>query len=146
MARDTRLSDVLHVLLHMAQVDSALTSEVLARSMGTNPAVFRRMMSGLRDAGIVASEKGRGGGWSLSRSIDTLTLWDVYRALGEPTLFAIGSRKGNRDCLIERGVNAALGEAMRDAQTVLKARLQEVTLDTLLPAKPAGGKSLPYPH
>ena len=38
MSRDTRLSDVLHVLLHMDQLEGPLTSEVLARSMGTNPA------------------------------------------------------------------------------------------------------------
>ena len=46
MNRDTRLSDVLHVLLHLGQVEEPVTSEVLARSMGTNPAVFRRPWRG----------------------------------------------------------------------------------------------------
>lgn len=62
MNKDTSLSDVLHVLLHMAQVEEPLTSEILAKSMGTNPAVFRRTMAGLRRAGHVKSGKGHGGG------------------------------------------------------------------------------------
>ena len=37
MRRDSRLSGVLHVLLHMAEQDGPVTSEVLARAMATNP-------------------------------------------------------------------------------------------------------------
>src|SRR3546814_17427259 len=77
MSRDTRLSDVLHVLLHMDQLEGPLTSEVLARSMGTNPAVFRRTMAGLREAGFVKSDKGHGGGWRLARPLRDITLLAV---------------------------------------------------------------------
>lgn len=72
MNKDTRLSDVLHVLLHMSQLDEPLTSEVLAKSVGTNPAVFRRTMAGLRDAGYVKSGKGHGGGWQLAQPLNQL--------------------------------------------------------------------------
>ena len=84
MNRDTRLSDVLHVLLHMDQAKERLTSDVLARSMGTNPSVFRRTMAGLREAGLVRSERGHGGGWQLARPLGEITLLDVYDALGAP--------------------------------------------------------------
>jgi hypothetical protein len=56
MKRDSRLSGVLHVLLHMAERDAPVTSEVLAKAMDTNPVVIRRVMSGLRDQGYVRSE------------------------------------------------------------------------------------------
>ena len=42
MRRDSRLSGVLHVLLHMAEQNGPVTSEVLARAMDTNPVVIRR--------------------------------------------------------------------------------------------------------
>ena len=84
MNRDTRLSDVLHVLLHLGQVEEPVTSEVLARSMGTNPAVFRRTMAGLRKAGHVQSDKGHGGGWQLARPLRQISLLAVYEALGRP--------------------------------------------------------------
>ncbi|MFN4206007.1 MAG: Rrf2 family transcriptional regulator [Agrobacterium albertimagni] len=133
MNRDTRLSDVLHVLLHMAQVKDPLTSEVLARSMGTNPAVLRRTMAGLRRAGHVRSGKGHGGGWQLARPLDRITLLAVYEALDKPTLFAIGSRSKHPDCRIERAVNATLAGAMQRAETLLLDRFGEVTLDQLMP-------------
>ncbi|MEH0072963.1 Rrf2 family transcriptional regulator [Pannonibacter sp. Pt2] len=133
MNKDTRLSDVLHVLLHMGQVDEPLTSGVLARSMGTNPAVFRRTMAGLRKAGYVTSGKGHGGGWQLARPLGEITLLAVYEALGCPALFAIGSRSAHPGCMIERNTNAALAGSLQSAQSLLLARFAEVTLDQLMP-------------
>ncbi|TKT69471.1 Rrf2 family transcriptional regulator [Aquamicrobium sp. LC103] len=133
MNKDTRLSDVLHVLLHLAQVDQPLTSEVLARSMGTNPAVFRRTMAGLREAGYVQSGKGHGGGWQLARPLGEITLLAVYEALNRPTLFAIGYRSDHPDCLIEKSVNAALSDTMAQAEALFIERFAQVTLDQLSP-------------
>lgn len=133
MNKDTRLSDVLHVLLHMARADAPVTSEVLARSMGTNPAVFRRTMAGLRDAGIVQSGKGRGGGWQLSRPLAQITLLAVYEALRRPTLFAIGNRSENGSCLVEQKVNAVLAQTMREAQDLFAERFGALTLDQIDP-------------
>ena len=92
MNKDTRLSGVLHVLLHLGQVSVPLTSEVLANTMGTNPPVFRRTMAGLREAGHVTSEKGHGGGWMLARPLSEITLLDFYAALDSPGHFSIASR------------------------------------------------------
>lgn len=135
MNKDTRLSDVLHVLLHMAQVDEPLTSDVLAKSMGTNPAVFRRTMAGLREAGHVQSGKGHGGGWQLSRPLEQITLLDVYEALNRPTLFAIGNRSERPDCMIQKNVNAALTDTMAQAEALFVERFGEITLDQLLPKR-----------
>jgi DNA-binding IscR family transcriptional regulator len=136
MNRDTRLSDVLHVLLHLDKVEDPVTSEVLARSMGTNPAVFRRTMAGLRKAGHVRSGKGHGGGWQLARPLHEISLLAVYDALGRPNLFAIGNRSDHPDCLVERSVNALMADAMAQAEAVLVKRFGEVTLDTLAPESP----------
>ena len=93
MRYDSRLSGVLHVLLHMAETREApATSEVLAKAMGTNPVVVRRIMAGLREQGYVRSEKGHGGGWTLACDLSKITLRDVYDALGCPSLLAIGHR------------------------------------------------------
>ena len=108
MRRDSRLSGVLHVLLHLAEHRGPVTSEVLAKAMHTNPVVLRRVMAGLRDQGFVRSEKGHGGGWTLARDLSDITLRDIYAALGSPLLFAIGNRTEAPDCLVELAVNAAL--------------------------------------
>ncbi len=116
----------------MDQLEGPLTSEVLARSMRTNPAVFRRTMAGLRKAGLVKSEKGHGGGWSLARPLCEMTLLAVYEALSRPNLFAIGNRSQHTDCLIERGVNAALTDTMAEAEALFTTRFSAITLDKLV--------------
>ncbi len=131
MRRDSRLSGVLHVLLHMAEHDGPVTSDMLAKAMGTNPVVVRRIMAGLRDDGYVRSEKGHGGGWVLARDLAGVTLRDVYEALGRPALFAMGHRTHQPGCLVEQAVNAALDTAFRDAEALLLARLGDVTLARL---------------
>lgn len=131
MKRDSRLSGVLHVLLHMAEQDGPVTSEVLAKAMDTNPVVIRRTMAGLRKQGYVRSEKGHGGGWTLAADLSKVTLRDIYAALGSPALLAIGHRTESPGCLVEQAVNAALCQAFDDAEKRLLSRLGEVTLAML---------------
>ena len=131
MRTDSRLSRMLHVLIHMDRHQGPVTSDLIAQMLNTNPVVVRRTLSGLREAGYVASEKGHGGGWVLARPLDEITLRDVYAALGEPTVFAIGVAADDPACLVEQAVNAALNEAFTDAEALLLARLGEVTLAAL---------------
>lgn len=131
MRKDSRLSRMLHVLLHMAQRSEPLTSEAIGQMLGTNPAVVRRTMAGLRDAGYVRSEKGHGGGWAIAADLETVSLLDVHRAVGGPRLFMIGAENPNTACAVEKAVNAALDDALLQAETLLIARLGEVSLADL---------------
>jgi DNA-binding IscR family transcriptional regulator len=129
--RDSRLSGVLHVLLHMAQHDGPVTSEIMAKAMTTNPVVIRRIMAGLRDEGYVRAEKGHGGGWSLACDLTRVTFRDIYEALGEPSLLAIGNRTEAPGCVVEEAVNASLSKSFDEAEALLLARFGEVTLAQL---------------
>lgn len=131
MKRDSRLSGVLHVLLHMAEQKGPSTSEALARVMDTNPVVIRRTMAGLRDRGYVRSEKGHGGGWTIASDPGTVTLRDIHDALGRPGLLAMGNRNEAPGCLVEQAVNAALGAVFDDAQALLLRRFGDITLAAL---------------
>jgi len=131
MKRDSRLSGVLHILLHMARQPGPKTSDTLARAMDTNPVVVRRLMAGLRERGLVRSEKGHGGGWIIARDLDRITLRDIYEALGEPEILAMGNRTEAPGCLVEQAVNAALGSAFDEAEALLLRRFGEVTLSRL---------------
>lgn len=131
MRRDSKLSGVLHILLHMAEIDGSVTSETMAKVMQTNPVVIRRLMAGLRDAGLVHSEKGHGGGWRITGNLAEITLLDIYTALGSPELFAMGNRTEKPDCLVEQVVNAALNTAFQDAEALLLKHFGTVTLAQL---------------
>jgi DNA-binding IscR family transcriptional regulator len=115
----------------MREPGRVITSETFASMMKTNPVVVRRTMAGLRDAGIVRSEKGHGGGWSLVHALADVTLGDVYDALGAPELFSIGHRDESPDCLVELAVNRVLGKALDDAEALLLSQLRSTTLAML---------------
>ncbi|HZV08823.1 MAG TPA: Rrf2 family transcriptional regulator [Novosphingobium sp.] len=131
MRNDSRLSRMLHVLLHMARHNGPLTSEAIARMLGTNAVVVRRTMAGLRAAGYVRSDKGHGGGWVLCADLEQVSLLDIHRAVGGPRIFAIGNEHTHPDCAVEKVVNAAVEDALREAETLLITRLGAVTLAQL---------------
>lgn len=131
MTKSSQISDILHVLLHMAQEKGPSTSEALAAAMNTNPVVLRRLMAGLRYAGFVKSEKGHGGGWVLSCSLETITLGDVYRALGAPRLISLGFREDKPSCLVALAVNEALRTVKQEAESLLVDRFDDISLASL---------------
>jgi len=131
MNRDSRLSSVLHALLHMAEQDGPMTSDALAQCLGTNPVVVRRTMAYLRRAGLVASDRGHAGGWRIEVDLSTVTLLQLHEALGEPAVFAMGHRNELPGCLVEQSVNAALENAFADAEALLLARFSQITLADL---------------
>lgn len=131
MKRDSRLSGILHVLLHMAEAGTPQTSEQLALAMQTNAVVIRRILGGLRARGLVHSEKGHGGGWTIARDLSAISLRDIYEAIGTPRLMAMGHRTEAPGCLVEQAVNAALDTSFAEAEALLLARFEQVTLAAL---------------
>jgi Rrf2 family protein len=132
MRSDNRLSLALHVLLHMSEHDGPASSEQLGPRLGVNAVVLRRTLAGLRDAGIVSSVKGHGGGWSIARDLSEVTLGDVHRAIGSSALFGIGHRDEETACPIEQAVNRTITGALHAASEVFESALQGVAVADLL--------------
>ena len=131
MRRDSKLSSILHVLLHMAHSEHPLTSEQLSGYLDTNPVLVRRVLAGLRERGYVGSGKGHGGGWLITCDLREVTLRDIYEAVGSPTVFAMGNRVDHPDCLVEKVVNQSLASAFDEAEALLIERFRDVTLADL---------------
>jgi Rrf2 family protein len=138
MRQDSRLPRVLHALLHLDQMEGPATSERIAGMLGTNAAVVRRTMAGLREAGIVGAVKGHGGGWSLAKPLTEISLLDIYRALGQPTLFAIGIDDGSTTCQLARAANTATESALEMAQQQFEAQLRSVSVADLAAGRAPG--------
>ncbi|MDE7549054.1 Rrf2 family transcriptional regulator [Acetobacter fabarum] len=80
---------------------------------------------------LVHSEKGHGGGWTITCDFATTTLGDIYDALGRPEIMAMGNRTEAPGCLVEQAVNAVLGDTFAAAEALLLTRFGEVTLADL---------------
>jgi Rrf2 family protein len=131
MKRNSRFSSALHMLVHMAEAGGrALTSEELSSFIHTNPVVVRRSIAGLREAGIVASSRGHGGGWQLGRAPDQISLAEISAALGE-TLLPFSTEPESPGCLVEQAVIAALEDFRTEAERLLAEKLGRITLADL---------------
>ena len=146
MPASSRFSVALHLLAHLVDATEPQTSEVLAACVQTNPVVVRRTLAGLREAGLVTSSRGPGGGWSLTRPAADITLRDVHAALGERLLQGIdvaGPGAAGGGCRIQRAVAGTLDEFLDEAEALLAARLGRITLAGL--AAQIRGLE-PHPH
>ena len=131
MRKDSRISRVLHILVHMDASDNSMTSAHIAQMLSTNPVVVRRIMGGLRDAGYVQTIKGRGGGWMLACPLKNITLLDIYNIFSEASLFTIGLTDEHSECFIEKNINEELETIMNEATELMLGRFREITLDLL---------------
>ena len=132
MQADSRLSRMLHVLLHMARQDAPFTSERIGRMLDTNPAVVRRTLAGLRKAGYVASVPGRGGGWRICVDLSELTIGDIHRAVGESSVFALHVGEPESRCAVQRAVSGALAQTLQEAQALIRRRFEGIKLSELI--------------
>jgi len=128
MRADFRLARMLHVLSHIHGRTNTTSSEELAVMLNTNPVLVRRMMGGLRAAGYVTSTSERNGGWVLAVDPDAITVLDVYQALEEPVIFAIG----HPGCPQEQAINGALEVAMAQAAGTLLREFGQVRLSAFI--------------
>lgn len=133
MKRDCKLSLALHILGHMgAQPGLLVQSETLASFHATHAVVVRRTLGVLRDAGIVASVRGHAGGWRMVRTPDSVSVADVYRALGERIDPSRATGPDNPPtCAIERALHGAWDDAVSLAEMALLDRLSKVSIADL---------------
>ncbi|HYO46169.1 MAG TPA: Rrf2 family transcriptional regulator [Gemmatimonadota bacterium] len=130
MTISSRFAVAVHILtLLETGRGEPLTSEYMAGSVNTNPAVVRRILSMLARAGITVSRLGAGGGTMLARSAADITLKDIYRAVEcQEHLFALHHEKPNPKCPIGRNIQAVLERATGAAQSALEEELGERTV------------------
>jgi Rrf2 family protein len=109
--------------------DEPLTSEFIACSVNTNAVVIRRLLGSLREAGIVESKTGVGGGWSLRVDPERITLLDILRAV-EPhnEIFALHRSEPNHDCPCGLHIQGVLTEAYDKIQEGMTRQLADITI------------------
>ena len=128
---NTRFALAVHVLTMLAALPRELqSSESMAASAGTNPVHVRRVLGRLREAGLVASRPGPGGGWQLLRAPGATTLRDVWRAVqGDERV--LGVHEVSPNCPEGRRIRADLVGIERRAAAAVEAELATTTLAEL---------------
>jgi len=129
MSTSSRFAVAVHVLAMLAMAgEQLITSGRIAGSVNTNPVVIRRILSTLREAGLVTAQPGTGGGASLVRRPEAITLLEVFRAVESGDLFALHSQPPNSLCVCGRHIQAVLEEVFSKAEVAVEEVLAEVTV------------------
>jgi DNA-binding IscR family transcriptional regulator len=107
-----------------------VNSKFLAGSLGVNPVIVRNVISQLREAGIVQTQRGSSGA-DLTKKLDEITLYDVYKAVGsvnaEEGLFHFHEQP-NPDCPVGRNIHKVLDQRLVDVQRAMEEKLQQTTI------------------
>ncbi|MEX2400264.1 MAG: Rrf2 family transcriptional regulator [Rhodothermales bacterium] len=109
-----------------------VTSEYIAGSVNTNPAVVRRILSMLAEAGITTSRLGAGGGALLARPASGITLLEVFKAVEGCEIFAMHRGEPNQACPVGRHIRSVLEEVTGAAQRALEAELGDRTVSDVV--------------
>ena len=107
-----------------------VNSEFLAGSIGVNPVIVRSVISQLREAGLLQTQRGSSGA-ELAKKLDEITLYDVNKAVGsvneEEGLFHFHEQP-NPDCPVGRNIHQVLGHRLTEAEKAMEDKLRSTTL------------------
>ena len=106
-----------------------VTSDFLAASINTNPVIIRKILTQLKNAGLISVARGTGG-IELTRDLSEITFYDVYEAI-EPVedgnLFRFHEAP-NPECPVGRNIHTLLDDKLKSIQDVMETEMKKYTL------------------
>ena len=126
---DSSFNLAVHALVCLSHSGRSLSSEALAENICTNPTRVRRVLAGLKKAGMVETREGLDGGYRLTADPAMLTLRQVAEAVN--TRFvdcAWHSGDIDRDCAICSGMAGVMDALYRNMNEECAAYLSHITI------------------
>ncbi|MCJ8153704.1 Rrf2 family transcriptional regulator [Chryseobacterium sp. SSA4.19] len=103
---NTRFATAVHIMTLLADSpQNWLTSDWIAGSININPAMVRKELSILREAGLVVSRQGKEGGSQLARNAEDISISEIYSAVKNTEVLGKKNQNPNPVCTIGRDIN-----------------------------------------
>ena len=106
-----------------------LTSDFLASSVNINPVIIRKILSQLRNSGLVTIARGSGGA-SIAKPLEEISFLDIYNAVEcveDGTLFHFHENPCEQ-CPVGRNIHNALDDKLLRIQTAMENEMKKITL------------------
>lgn len=131
MQISSRFTIAIHMLACMDffQDDYKITSDFLASSINVNPVIIRKILSQLKDAGLIEVKRGPGGA-AITKPLKEITFFDVYQSvecIEENTLFHFHENP-NPCCPVGKNIHHILDDKLIRIQTAMEQELKSITL------------------
>lgn len=123
-----KLSDAIHLLSYLdIYKDGDLSSKAIANSIESNPSIIRQLMSDLRKAGIIETQKGKAAP-ILKKDPKDISLYDIYQAINmDHTLLHIDP-KTNPKCIVGGNIQQSLNHFYDEIEDFAYTRMKQITL------------------
>ena len=134
MQISSRFTIALHIFtcVETFKDDCKVTSDFLASSINTNPVIIRKILSQLKNAGLITVARGTGG-ITPTKPITEITFYDVYQAI-EPVengdLFHFHEAP-NPECPVGRNIHSLLDDKLKAIQDAMEAEMKKYTVADL---------------
>ncbi len=131
MQISSRFTIALHIFscVDVFGSERKVTSDFLAESINTNPVIIRKILTQLKNAGLITVQRGTGG-IEVTRDLRDITFYDVYEAI-DPVengdLFHF-HESPNPKCPVGRNIHALLDGKLKDIQNAMENELKRYTL------------------
>jgi Rrf2 family protein len=132
MSANTQFAVAIHILTLLARYpNQPLTSHHIATSIGTNPALVRKMMGQLARAGLIKTGRGKEGGTVLAMTPEEISLEAVHAALGSQKLYGV-HRTSDPSCPVGQKMPSLLPALFEDFEDAVTQQMRGKNLRTLL--------------
>ncbi len=130
MAANCRFAFGVHLLSVLALFpDEYYSSDKLALTVNTNAVVIRRMLLDLKNAGLVETQRGPGGGTRLAKPAPQITLADIHHAVaGEIETFGAHPNPPAQICVVGREIEGVLQDVSVRAAAAVEREFAAITL------------------
>lgn len=109
-----------------------ITSDSLAGSINTNPVIIRKILTQLKNAGLITVARGTGG-IELTRPLKEITFYDIYEAI-EPIengeLFNFHENP-NPKCPVGRNIHTLLDDKLKTIQLAMENEMKKYSVADL---------------
>ena len=130
----SRFTVALHIFtcVEVFKDEYKVTSDFLAGSINTNPVIIRKILSQLKNAGLIEVARGTGG-ITITKPLNEITFYDVYEAI-EPVengdLFHFHENP-NPECPVGRNIHALLDQKLQAIQGAMEDEMKRYTVEDL---------------
>lgn len=133
MSASTKLSTSIKALCFLAQENKPKNSNEIAESIGINASKLRRLLSMLGKSGIVKSDSGMLGGFTLAKKTSEIHLQEVYCAIEDRKAFYLNVNKDNsmKNSQSEK-INFFFMDLFSEVQVEIENKMTTITLKSIL--------------
>lgn len=131
MQISSRFTIAIHMFtcMEVFKDDYKITSDFLAGSINVNPVIIRKLLSQLKEAGLIEVKRGPGGA-TIKKPLDEITFLDIYQAvecIEDNTLFHFHENP-NPACPVGKNIHNILDDKLVRVQNAMEMELKSITL------------------